>query len=252
MDQKSTASRKLPAETTVAQPLLWQLYCWSLWEQNSLCSQEVMTSSPSSTTKFSIRARTITTAAQRMWHDSSVTSLTETEAKQPSAQVCVLSVICKEESVWSIFKSLVQTPTPPQPNKNKQIRMRWFYTTIHTTWIHVELPCSYPQKQSEGKERCSHLILEIETCIWDQPTPLPLGKGLQPLQCPPQSRHPENLAYRFSQAAEDSMTFTVTLPSCEAPFQRLREWHFQTSNKKEMQNTSGSHSHQPCQRKYLI
>lgn len=50
--------------------------------------------SPSSTTKLSTRARTTTTTAREMWLDSSVTSLTETEARQPSAQACVLSVIC--------------------------------------------------------------------------------------------------------------------------------------------------------------
>lgn len=85
--------------------------------------------SPSSTTKFSIRARTTTTAAQEMWHDSSVTSLTETKARQPSAQVCVLSIICKEKS--EAFLNPWSRHPPPIPNKNKQkIRMRWFDTTI--------------------------------------------------------------------------------------------------------------------------
>lgn len=40
----------------------------------------------------------------------------------------------------------------------------------------LSFPVLTHKKSQRAKERCSHLILEIETCIWDQPTPLPLGK----------------------------------------------------------------------------
>lgn len=129
--------------------------------------------------------------------------------------------------------------------------MIWYHHihNMNSCWASLFLPT---ETVIEGKERCSHLILEIETCIWDQPTPPPLGKGLHSHCSAHRTVDTQRLAYRFSQVAEDSMTTsTATSPSCEAPFQRLIEWHFQTSNKKEMQNISGSHSHQFCQRKYL-
>lgn len=127
MDQKFTANRKLPTGTTIAQPLPWRLYCWSLWEQNTLCSHEAMTSQPQQHYKVQHQGKNHHNSSSRdvAWHQevgSSVTSLTETEARQPSAQVCVLSVICKEKS--EAFLNPWSRHPPPIPNKNNR-RSEW-------------------------------------------------------------------------------------------------------------------------------
>lgn len=186
-----------------------------------------------------------------MWHDSFVTSLTETEARQPSAQFCVLSVICKEKSVWSIFKSLEQTPSPPSQIKINR-RSEWddLILPYNTTWIHVELPCSYPQKQSQRARKDAPISFwKLKHVFETNPPPSPLGKGLQQLQRPPDEWTPRDWP-------TGSLKW-LKIPSSQPPHPvvklhfRHSEWHFQTSNKKGMQNTSGPHSHQLCQRKYL-
>lgn len=69
--------------------------------------------------------------------------------------------------------------------------MIWYHHihNMNSCWASLFLPT---ETVIEGKERCSHLILEIETCIWDQPTPpSSWQRPPQPLQCPPNSGHPE-------------------------------------------------------------
>lgn len=63
---------------------------------------------------------------------------------------------------------------------------------------------THKKKSQRAKERCSHLILEIKICIWDQPTPLPSRKALQQLRCTLDSAHPEtSLELIWSKLAED-------------------------------------------------
>lgn len=63
---------------------------------------------------------------------------------------------------------------------------------------------THKKKSQRAKERCSHLILEIKICIWDQPTPLPSRKALQQLRCTLDSAHPEtSLELIWSKLAAD-------------------------------------------------
>lgn len=99
---------------------------------------------PSSNTKSSTRTRTTVMAAQQVRHGIPITSRTETMAEQFSAQgLSPISHFWKT-SMWSIFKSLEQTPFPiPSKNKNQTIRMRWFDTNMYTTyscWASMFLP----------------------------------------------------------------------------------------------------------------